>query len=499
MLCNSSLYAWEWWPLAVDFNEKVIPQSESSATDTLFYTTEAIGVASSGDYAPFFLQSNRNGNISELPYSLNLSAGLVKPATQPQRWLDYDFAVQFTGRLAFTHLEHHTLRSDLTAYFNQLYAHARLLFVDITAGIMPYHIGPQDDNLSSGGLLFSQNAHPLPRVSIGIDHYTPFPGLFGYLEVKGGLTHAWFADNQYVRNSYMHHAYAGARVGGKLPVRLSYEFHHVAQWGGSSPIYGDLGNDWDAFMNAVLARSGGSMRNDQINAHGNHIGSQILTLEFAYDGWKARAYWQTLFEDGPIIFMTHTMNLPDGLWGVHVTQDKWPFINGFTYEFLNTTDQSGPYHDLDGFVYGGADSYFTNGIYCNGWNYFLRTIGTPYITSPIYDAVDKGGISSSAPAQTTNNRVMMHFAGVRGDIFGYRYRLMASHAKNYGMYKRTYITSNTALLFEVSKHVEEAWGLDFSIGLAMDVGDQFVYNAGNNGAQVGVLFSVSKRGFITAW
>ncbi len=478
--------AWNWWPLAIDFKEKLCQQADTTATDTLHYDVELLGVSSTGEYAPFFLQTNRNGNIAPSPHSINLSAGVNKAATHPYRWLDYDFAVQMTNRIAFTAhgspLTAHS--SSLTAYFNQLYAHARLLFVDITAGITPYHIGTQNDDLTSGGLLFSQNAHPLPRISIGIDQYTPVPGLFGYLEVRGGLTHAWFADDVYVEKAFLHHAYAGARVGGRLPVNISYEFHHAAQWGGYSPVYGDLGNSFEAFLNAVLARSGGSMANDQINAQGNHIGSQILTLEVKHEGWHARAYWQNVFEDGPILFMTDAMNLPDGLWGINLTQDQWPFISGLTYEFLNTTDQSGPYHDRDGFVYGGYDGYFGNSIYRNGWNYALRTIGNPYITSPLYN--------TNGFLQTENNRVMMHFVGVQGDIYGYRYRLQASHAKNYGLYVAPLETTNTALLLEVNKHVPQAWGLDFAVSLAADLGSQF-------GNSFGLLLSIRKQGIITAW
>ncbi len=458
------------------------PASEAKpegSSDSLYYTADVIGVASSGQYAPFLLQTNRNGNIAASPFSGNLSAGIYKPATAPTRWFDYDFGVQLTGRIAGGN----NLVQG-TGYFNQLYAHARLAFVDITAGIKPYHMGPQDDELSSGGLLFSPNAHPLPRITIGIDDYVAFPGLFGYLEVKGGLTHGWFTDNEYVQNSYLHHAYAGARVGGKLPVRLAYEFHHVAQWGGTSPVYGDLGNDWHSFMNAVFAGSGGSMANDQLNAQGNHIGSQIISIEINPEKWQAIFYWQSMFEDGPIKFPTHATNRKDGLWGLHISLKKWPFINGFTYEYLHTTDQSGPYHDRDGLIYGGADNYFTNGIYKNGWNYYLRTIGTPYITSPLYN--------TNGEIYSLNTRIMAHFLGVRGNIFGYRYRVMASHVKNYGTYSQYQESNNKALLIEVTKQFEKVWGLEFSLSLATDIGNQF-------GNSFGTMLTIAKRGLITAY
>lgn len=463
-LCIVNTYAWDFWPL---------PMAEPDIEeDTLQYGVTLSGLASTGRYAPFLLQSNRSGDISSEQYSGNVSVYIGKRATRPHRWYDYDFAIDWSGRID---------NRSMTCYFNQLYAHVRLYVIDITAGITPYLLGPQDPNLSTGGMLFSTNAHPIPRITIGIDRYTAFPGLYGFVEIKGGLTHGWFADNVYVSKSYLHHAFAGARLLGNLPINVSYEFHHVAQWGGYSPVYGDLGNGWKDFGHAILAKSGGSMANDLINAQGNHIGWQILSVDLKGEEWTATAYWQAIFEDGPVKFISQTMNRSDGLWGLHISQSAWPFINGFTYEYLNTTDQSGPYHDRDGFVYGGNDSYFRNSIYQNGWNYFMRSIGTPYITSPIYNA--------DGSVQTLNNRVRTHYAGFTGDIYGWRYRLMGSYTRNYGQYEAPLYSENTAVLLEVSKCFEKAWGLEMSLSVAADFGSQF-------GNQFGAMLRIAKKGII---
>ena len=83
---------------------------------------------------------------------------------------------------------------------------------------------------------------------------------------------------------------------------------------------------------------------------------------------------------------------------------------------------------------------------------------------------------------------------MRGDIYGYRYRVLASYARNYGndVTRRTLQSKNTALLLEVQKHVEQAWGLDFGLRLAADFGTQW-------GNQFGAQLTVSKRGIITQW
>ena len=343
----------------------------------------------------------------------------------------------------------------------------------------------QDTTLTMGSLIFSGNSQPLPHITVGIDRYRPFPGLFGYLEIKGGLTHAWMADDVYMRHSYIHHKFAGVRIGGRLPVNISYEFHHAAQWGGISPVWGDIGSDWRSFLNVMMARAGGNMRNDQANAQGNHVGSQQLMLTGKGKGWEVSAYWQNFFEDN-FSLIGKGQNIADGLWGISLKQSRWPFIQGVTYEFLNTTDQSGPWHDRDGLCYAGNDSYYRNSVFLNGWNYFYRSMGTPFITSPLYN--EDGTI------YTLNSRVRVHHFGVRGDIYGFRYRLKTSYARNYGNdnSSRQVLSTNTAVLLEVSKQVPQAWGLDFGIRLAGDFGTQW-------GNTFGAQLTIAKRGIITSW
>lgn len=477
---NARDLSWDWWPTG-------IVDGVSAGADTVQYNIGVSALASSGRFAPFWLQSNMNGDISSSPFSGNVSAGVYKQAVHNERWWDYDFAVQLTGRVqsripgsAFD-----MQQRMATGYFNQLYAHLRLYIFDITAGIKPMIYEMQDTALSMGSMVFSGNSQPLPRLTIGIDRYTPVPGCYGYFELKGGLTHAWLADNVYMRGSYIHHKWLALRLGGRLPVNISYELHHAAQWGGISPVYGDIGSDWQSFVNVFLARGGGVMRNDQLNAQGNHVGSQQLMLTGKGNGWEVSMYWQNFFEDN-FAAIGDGQNLADGLWGISLKQTRWPYVQGVTYEFMNTTDQSGPWHDRDGLCYAGNDSYYRNSVFVNGWNYFFRSIGTPFITSPLYN--EDGTI------YTLNSRVRVHYIGVRGDIYGFLYRVKLSYARNYGNdnTSRAVLSDNTAILLEVTKHSEQAWGLDFGLRIAGDFGTQW-------GNQFGAQITVSKRGIITQW
>lgn len=461
-LCARQL-SWSFWPLGYD---------STTYADTLHYGASLSAVASTGGSAPFWLQTNRYGNISSEPFSGNLSLYVHKDAIAVRRWYDYDFGINLTGRID------NTLHP--TAYLQQCYAHLRLLCFDLTVGIKPINNETLDTDLSMGGFLFSENAHPMPRISIGIDHYQPFPGLFGYVEWKGGLTHAWAMEKSPVKYWQLHHKFVGIRLGGKLPVNIYYEFHHAAQWGGYSERDGNLGNGFKDFLNVFLARSGGTARIDQLNAIGNHLGTQILGLQISTSLVNINAYWHNYMEDGHVYLMGTNPNNYDGLWGICISQNRWKYISAVQYEFLNSTDQSGPYHDKDGLYLGGNDSYFQNYIYSNGWTYFGRTIGVPFISPD-------------------NSRVMVHHIGIKGDICSFRYRLLCSYAQNYGNYNiyepalnRTLKSTNTALLLEVNKHVQKAWGLNFALALAIDFNTNLALPSADNSTNFGVMFTISK-------
>lgn len=468
----ASVPAWSWrpWPLPMD--------SADMGFDTLRYSVAVGGVGASGVNAPFWFSAGRDGAIRVQPGSVFVRGGVSKPAVRDARWWDYSYGMDVVGGAGFSQ---GAVKAEWYGRIVELYAHARLWCFDFTAGWKPMYVGNQDSVTGSGGLLFSRNAPSFPRISFGIDRWTAFPFLYGYVEVKGAITHGWFTDGIGVKKSLLHYKYAGVRIGGRLPVNVSYEFHHAAQWGGVSEKYGPLGSSFHDWWTIFRAKSGGVMANDQINAEGNHIGSQMLGLDVRIMDWKIKAYWQNIFEDGPIDLMWRTMNVYDGLWGISIRQGRWPFVESVVYELINTTDQSGPAHDIDGIVFGGADNYFRNNIYGQGWNHYLMSIGTPFITSPVYN--------TDGYLMTRNNRTTTHHVAVRGDIYGFRYLVRYSHSRNYGCYGDYNYTVNNGMLVEVVKNVPEAWNLDFGFSFGADIGTQF-------GTSYGVMLTVSRRGII---
>jgi len=442
-------------------------------SDTIKYEVGFTGVGSTGAYAPFWLQSANYGQISASPNSANVNMGFSKDFNNRSAVFDYGFKANLLLQ---------TYDNKTKAYFHEAYLKARFSVLVLIVGAREEHLGTQDSSLSCGGFLFSKNARPMPKITLGIERFTPVPFTKGYLEVKGAVAHGWFTDNIAVTNLLLHHKYIYFKVGGSLPFHFQYGVDHVAQWGGSSPGIGQQPTSLSDYLRIVMGSSGGSsaLETDQINALGNHIISQSMKADYRISDFMISGYWQNISEDSPK-FMTNTMNKLDGLWGVAIRNNTFPIIKGLVYEYLNSTDQSGPFHDKDGIVYGGNDSYFQNGVYQNGWTYFSRTIGTPFISSPVYNK--NGGVS------VVNTRVQVHHIGLEGDLLGYNYKVLCSLSKNYGSYGNPYpeMIRNTSLLLEVKKQFSKLSNIELGCSVGADIGKLY-------GNSVGCMVSVRKRG-----
>jgi hypothetical protein len=448
--------------------------SVTAQSDTINYNITLSGLASSGEYSPFWLQSNQYGKISEKPSSTNLMLGIGKDFGTKKQLFDYSFKANALVR---------TDNNKSELYFHELYAKAKLSVLDFTVGAREEQFGNQDSILSSGGFLFSQLARPMPKITIGIEHFTPVPFTNGFMEIKGAISHGWFTDNIYTQGVLLHHKYIYGKFGGKGHVHFQYSLDHVAQWGGNIPGYGQQSTGFKDFINIFFARGAGAgaPSGEQINAEGNHILSEGMRLDVDITDFSIGAYWQNLLEDGPVRLLGNTMNTPDGLWGISIRNKRFPFLKGILYEYLNTTDQSGPYHDLDGIIYGGSDNYFKNYIYQAGWTNYSRIIGTPFITSPVYN--------KNGEIYTMNNRVQVHHFGMEGDINNYNYRFLASFSKNYGTYgvPESDMKRNTSLLLEINKQFPKLSNIELSCSMGADFGRLY-------GNSVGILFSIRKRG-----
>jgi hypothetical protein len=439
----------------------VLLQAQSHA-DTITYSLNTRMNGGTGTYAPFLSTVNQYDRYSLSPNSLTVWGALHREIKN-RNTFDYGFGMELDGNLS---------KNGNRFFPGELYVQGKIYFLNVYAGCKQQVFGNQDAELSSGGMLWSKNSRPMPKIAIESNGYIKVPYTKGYVEVNGGLSHGWFNQNTGIKNLLLHHKYGYIRLGGSLPVNITYGLQHVVQWGGESAQYGTMPVTWDNYFRIFLGKSGNSTAtmSDQINTLGNHIISQNLGLDLNLKAVKIALYWQNITEDPPVKFITNTPTIEDGLWGMSVKLPKCNVLNHLVFEYLCTTDQNGPWHDLDGVIYGGLDGYFTNGLIPNGWTYKGMTIGNPWLTSPKYNK--DGSVS------IVNNTVRLYYFSGKGTLKSFNYRLTLAYSENFGLTSPIYTSFKKQFSWqlETSTPVNFLKNTRISLGISGDYGVMY----GNN-------------------
>lgn len=450
-------------------------------------------LASHGDHTPFWLMSNQNSLFSDNKVNMYSRIG-IKTKIADAKKFDYGYGLDVVARSI----------GDAKLYLNQAYFELKFSFLNLQLGSKIEKFGEQDSSLSSGGLLWSGNSRPLPELSISIPKYVPVPFTNNNLEIKGGISHAWFGDNFMVENSWMHHKYGYLRLGGKSSVHIYAGFHHFVQWAGKSedPAIGRLPDTFDDFIRVLLAKQGDSQANpvERTNTLGNHLGWRDIGFNLDLQRSKINVYWQSMLEDSSGMVLK---NIRDGLWGISFhTNQKKRVVNGILYEFINTRDQSGSYlyywlldgvkynYNIDGSTFhyaGGNDDYFNNVIYRFGWTYKDMTIGTPFITSPSVLQGDR-----SEADYLRNNKIAGHHFGLEGEYKYLLYKMFFTYYLNYGtnLYPFETRLPQYSVYLDLRMVGKLPWGLIAELAAGYDHGKFY----GNN---IGLLLKVSKNGVFT--
>lgn len=461
-------------PISVFLIINFISKSQN-LSDTINYTLNIHFNGGTGHYAPFLSSANQYDRFSFSPNSLT-GWGTIHKDIRSKKKLDYGFGLELDGNLS---------AKGNRLFPGELYAQGKFHVLNVYAGSKQQVFGNQDAKLSSGGMLWSQNSRPLPKIAIGTNEYIAVPHTKGYLEIKGGLSHGWFNKSGAIKNLLLHHKYGYFRFGGPCPVNINYGIQHVAQWGGQSDQYGTIPATWNNYFRIFLGRSGSSSANwsDKENTLGNHIISQNLGLDVKLKTIKFSLYWQNITEDPPKKFITNTMNVEDGLWGISLNLPKSNILNHFVLEYLSTTDQSGPWNEWDGIIYGGADSYYTNSSIPTGWTYRGMTLGNPWLTSPKYN--NDGSLS------VTNNTVRLYYFSGEGKLKSINYRATLAYSENFGLPKVIYETDKKQFSWqlETSAPLKSIQNTRINVGVTNDVGSMY----GNN---LAVIIGISYTGLL---
>jgi hypothetical protein len=308
--------------------------------------------------------------------------------------------------------------------------------------------GLVDTLLTSGSYAWSGNALPIYKIQFGTRGYVPIGFTKGILALNGLYAHGWFSNTDSVQNSFLHQKALFARISlFHNRIKLYGGLTHYVQWGGRSNAIGVLAphgripSSLKDYLNVVLVRSPPADTSqysgfDSDNQVGNHLGSIDFALEVDNPKSNWYIYYQHAYDDKSGVAF---QNMPDGLYGIRWKNKQTKFHSTFhikqiTTEFLTTLNQSGFDINIGDRQYYGADNYFNNLQFVDGWTHKQRIIGTPFLTRWLDSRADLNNIIGGfGKEMISNNRVqVLHLGLLAGKANGIETRLLLSWSKNFG-------------------------------------------------------------------
>lgn len=391
-------------------------------------------LGSTASRVPFWMYSNQWGVVPNQAPAAMLSSGIDFRQSLHRR---------NSGRSAFAF----SAGAEVVAIANrnpealvpQAYIGISYKALEITAGRWKQYVGLTDYSHGTGSYIWSGNALPIPKIQIGIRNYTAVPLTGKLLAIKGFYSDGLFENNRAVTSGLkLHNKSFYVRIGmPKWKVKLHGGFNHAVQWGGKSPYHTENGQMPRGFKNYVNVVTGlkphGRLANaskfDNGNRVGNHVASVDMAAELDLAGANIFLYRQNLVDDGSLFYLN---NIKDGLNGISIhLKNQRPdgfVLHKIVTEFLYTKSQGGDKVDANSHIRGN-DDYFNNGQVRDGWSYYGRGLGTPFITP---------GRDNSWPAYadffTNNNRVWVAHVGLQASTGSLLWNSKLSYSDNEGSY-----------------------------------------------------------------
>ena len=433
-----------------------------------------------GQYMPFWARTGEDGI---LPVR---SSGLVTAGAdvsyRHNNGLYFEAGTNLAGALA-----QKSPVSVGTVYgmVDRLYVSGGWKMLRMDIGMKPRRgeLGPL--SITGGDFLMSGNARNLPGINLSSDWIYFEKG--HWVGIRGNLAHYHLWDDRKVPGAMIHNKSVDIKFSVGRKVDLIAGFHHYAQWGGEGQA-----ESFKDYVKIFFAKRGDASdsKSDQLNVFGNHLGR-----EWARVIWRARPFTMTFQYDKPfednsgMIFQ----NFPDGVWTLQFAlNDRKAFVTDVTYEFINTTWQSGDRHDRPAtkeeeekqdendpwkgtIVLGGCDNYFGNSPYSSGWTHYGRTIGLPLILPAMPNA---DGIVPNI----SNTRVRGHHIALTGMVAAkVPYRFKATFTENFGTYSKPYPGTPWQLSLALEADADKSFTrlpVTFSLGIYGDIGKLYPSSAG---------------------
>jgi hypothetical protein len=482
----------------------IFAQDEKSKSDSLEITISTGALVSTNDkLLPFYLVNNQFGEVDPKG-NFFLSGQLLY-----EKDLVKNF--KFTSGFGF--------RNDI---FSKYYLSLSFKDWHLETGRIQQTSGGFDSGLSSGSLALSENALPVPMVSLSLKEYKPIPFTHGYLKYKGSFSHRWLEEDRYISNAQLHGKsfYAMLDLEEVIGLQVSSGIVHFAQYGGVSPQGDRQPSDFADFLRVFMGA--GIVDPDDIGrGEGNGLGNHLGITEFTFKkiiGKHTLSYnYQKQFEDeGSIQYISLKDFLMSLEWDlgnkeglvtkVHLEwlESKWQSGRGFP----DPTETVQTVEDNMGNEFGERDDYYNNYLYRSGWTYNERVMGNPLFLTYKYTLNFLNPYPDYGVA-IANNRISAVHLGLEGKLSDkITYKGLFTYSKNFGTYAGVYegrfnwagITTDPKFdyaflpaLSQFYSAIQLQWknpfnkeGLSFETKLAFDKGE--LYDA--LGIQLSVSYSL---------
>ncbi|MCH5346131.1 MAG: hypothetical protein J1E63_03420 [Muribaculaceae bacterium] len=371
--------------------------------------------AAGGDFVPFYQGSLAGGRFVSSG-NVQLEAMAISGLNLDKRFswaAGVDLIADFASGIDYGRYDGVTQQWTTTsihparARVQQLFGAVKWRGVFLEAGMKEVIPAMGHERLSSGDLVASGNACPIPGGRIGFIDFQNIPFTNGWVQIQGEVFYGKMLDSDWwsdFGNRFNRHIAGGEwynykrcyfRTKPSQPFSVTVGMQAAATFGGWTRFYtrGEVTRydkrkvkAWDLARMLIPTPSASEDFYD-----GNHLGTWDLEARYRLkngDCIKARFSWP--WEDGSAI---GRRNGWDGLWGIeYVAATTGNLLDAAVVEYIDMTNQSGPIHFAPGDRPGidipteatGADDYYNN-VYYNSYANYGLSIGSPMLMAPAFN------------------------------------------------------------------------------------------------------------------
>ncbi len=471
-------------------NAQLAEQNEANRPLLYKLSTSFYG---SANETPFWHYANTNGKIRSGSSFNSLNAiSLILPKRENSDGFDFSAGGELISR---------TSNEGDTFHFQQLYGTLHFGVLEFSIGRFYETIGMNMNGLSSGSMIQSRNATPVPKISLDMTRFVEVPLTNGAVQFRARYSDGKLESERFVERPFLHQKSVYLKFNISKAEIITGALHNVT-WGGTDPERGKLPGGFRDYLRVVFVQSADpspdsdAPLSDQLNKLGNVVAAFDLAFRYNFGKSEFLAYHQIYLEDRESL---QAKNILDGVFGLGFRRtNRKKLFSGIAYEHINTIRQ-----DARKDYPRGRSNYYGNGIYKNGWTFHGNVLGNPLLQ---FDRES---------GEMVNNMIVAHHVGVDGWLTDrFQYRALATYSRNYGVCRDLIITGRCAIdsrrpappnletrprselrrdqystLLEGSYLLSENLGIRLFGSLAMDAGDFL-------GNDAGFMGGISWEGFL---